>query len=435
MKFKMKPHRNKIKWIFKQYLLLLLLKISFDFVYFEISKLYSYSGFVWNPVAYKIFVSWLAFLVIVPSIIKLYDDKRISSTVVLFINLIYFIPGLTLYAYAGLQDIYIIFFIAYWVLLMAWSRWFPRWSFKISERAPLNFSFYWLITGFVIGAIIITGYYNDFSINLSLANVYDLRMKQRAMDLPTIVGYIQPAASVIFPLGIVWFLHKKSIGMVIFLAFAQLLLFSFGGSKTTLFLMIAAVLGYFLYSDKRVHLITQSILGLNIIAVFELLCLESYSILALLQRRVMFVPNQLSSYYFEFFSTNNPDMLAQSFLRHFGVTSNYNTGIARLIGQVYYGNIETNANNGMIGDAFCNFGWFSLLIYPFIIVIALRFMEACSFGIDNKLLFIIVLAYSLAFINVSFFSVMLTNGFIIMCVILLLLPRENEELKNIAKRV
>ena len=407
------------------YLGIILMRLTLDMIYiFIISPVYGYSGFLINFFTYKYVLSWLITLVMTPFIVNIYNNSSVSSIIVLLINLIYFIPGCTLYSLLGLPDLYFLFYILYWIILMFWQYRIPYVHLKLPSKRLSKVISIFLIISIALGAIVISGIYNGFQMNLHLDNVYELRAKQQAMELPGIVGYFQPIASAFIPLVLVYFLSKKKYFLSLITITLQMLLFSFGGMKFTLFMIPIAVLGFYIYREKRTSWFTWGLVTINLTALLEYAIRNSCYISAYLNRRMMLVTNYISYQYYDYFSAHSVDFLFRGILRRFGFISQYNIPIPRLIGLEYYGDIATNANNGMIGDAFSNFGWLGLVLFPLLIILALRFMDACAHGIDRRLLITIFVGFTISFINGAFFTVMLTNGFLFMCFALYFLPRE-----------
>lgn len=137
----------------------------------------------------------------------------------------------------------------------------------------------------------------------------------------------------------------------------------------------------------------------------------------------MFTTNSLSYLYYDYFSKNHPDYLRQSILRHLGFGSAYNIPIHQIISEVYFGGTG-GANNGMVGDAFANFGWACLLIYPLMFAIVFRFFDYCTMEIDEGILFVVSVIFTINFVNSSFFTVMGTHGFLVITMFLYFLPKE-----------
>ncbi|WP_300386693.1 hypothetical protein [Clostridium sp.] len=404
---------------------LLLYKISLDILYaYVISPIYAYKGFGFKPKLYKYLISTFFFILMIKPIIKKYSKGKPSSLIILLLNLIYFIPGCTLYALADLSDIYFLWFSLYWITLMICERMFPIIPIKIKKGKFKNLIFYFIVILIVIVTIFITGYYNGFNFHFGLSDVYTLRLDQRAMNLPVIVGYIQPLAAVVLPVAFVYFLIEKRVFLSILLILTQLLLFSFGGSKFTFFAIVIAYLSYLFYNKTKDKYIIWGLIVLNIMAIVEAYFNNHISYIAsYVQIRNFFTTNLLSFQYYDFFEKNEFLLLRASILNKLSFKNPYGVSIPRLIGLTYYGSFENNANNGLVGDAFSNFGWVGIVIYPLIIVLLLRVLDSCSKGIDAKVLVSVCIIYAMLLTNASLFTLLLTNGFMFMCIFLFYYPR------------
>ncbi|NLV16847.1 MAG: hypothetical protein GXY50_06555 [Syntrophomonadaceae bacterium] len=419
---------------FQAYLGIILLRLTFDIVYlFIINPVYGYSGFLLDFVAYKYVLSWLVTLGMTPFIVNLYNNSSVSSTIILLINLIYFIPGCTLYSMAGLPDSYFLFYGLYWIILMIWQYKIPYIHFRLPPEKLSRLVFYAIIVLIGLGAIAISGMYNGFQMNFRLDNVYELRMQQRSLGLLSLVGYFQPLASIFLPLVLVYFLAKKRYLLSLVALIIQMLLFSFGGMKFTLLLVPVALCGFYLYREKRMDWFSWGMVAFNFMALFEYLLRKSYWITAYFQNRSIMLTNLISYQYYDFFSTHTPDYLFQGILRRLGFLSQYDIQIPYIIGFNYYGNIANRANNGLVGDAFSNFAWLGLIVFPLFIILALRLMDACAHGLDRRLLITVFAGYAFLFTNGSFFTIMLTNGFIFMCAALFFMPRTGRIMNTAGK--
>src|SRR5699024_5500416 len=120
----------------------------------------------------------------------------------------------------------------------------------------------------------------------------------------------------------------------------------------------------------------------------------------------------LNYFYFDFFSINEFDYFRQSLLGNLGIKSPYSTRIARIIGSNYYGG---GANNGLFSDAYYNLGTWGIIIMPLLIILALRLLDACTEGLSNKISIATVIILSINFISSSFFTVMISHGFLAVC--------------------
>jgi hypothetical protein len=77
----------------------------------------------------------------------------------------------------------------------------------------------------------------------------------------------------------------------------------------------------------------------------------------------------------------------------------------------------------MIGDAFVNFRWLGLIIYPILFAVAFRIFDACSKKIDRRILITASVIITINFVNSSFFTVLLTHSFLFICLTLYFYPR------------
>lgn len=111
----------------------------------------------------------------------------------------------------------------------------------------------------------------------------------------------------------------------------------------------------------------------------------------------------------------------------FGFNSIYNNTLAQVIGN----NFETqtvNCNNGLLADVWANLGIIGLIVMPIIIIICFRILDFVSYKIDLRLMIGLVLYYAMMFANTTWSTVLLTHGFIVMCLMLLIFPHKSKEL-------
>jgi hypothetical protein len=421
------------RYRFNIYLILLLYKVTLDLVYIlVVSPNYAYVGYTLSFSLYKYLISLALLAIMFQPIACLLTGISPSSLIILILNIAYFIPGCTVYALHGLPDKYFLFFSIYWSLLMVFHYHFVHFKIRFIERKMTWILFF--ISVLIIGLIglVISGTYNGFKFHFGLMDVYVLRDYQSKLKLPTLIRYLYPLASTILPIAVVYFLTKKAYLWSIFLSIVQLLLFAFGGHKTILFTLFAAILIYFFYTEKKSIWILYTVLGLNIIVFVEALFLHGISYTNLfIQYRTFFMPNMISFKFFDFFSTHKLVYLSDSIFRWIGLKSPYSMPVPLLISGVYSGNYKAWANNGLCGDAFYQFGWLSLLIYPLLITIAVRVFEAVTKKLDIRIVFTSCILFAQAFINNTFFIVMLTNGFIFTCIFLYLMPRNTINERNL----
>lgn len=413
---------------FKLLLLLFIYKIIMDGLYvFFITPYYSYMGMDYNSNVIKVIVSFLVFFIASFQIIKVYNSKKPSSLIAYLINLVYFIPGSTFFAFSTVDENYFVFYSLYWIIFNGYYNLIPAIDFGFIRFKNQKRVFYIILVLIIIGTIYITGRYNGFRLHFGLFNVYELRAAVSEIALPGILGYFRPIASSLIPIGAIIFLKRKQYFFFSVFVFLQLFLFAFGGHKTTLFVLVVAIVSIIFIKRNHKSKIIYLLMGINLIGICESMLTGGLSnIIAIFQRRNMFTTNLISLWYYEYFSVNGADFLRQSFLRHFGFVSKYETPIPQMISLLYTGRLG-GANNGMIGDAYANFGWLGLLFYPIILVLAFRFFDYCTKGLDINIVFVTSVIFAINIINSSLFTVMLTHGFVFITLILYLISNRSHQ--------
>lgn len=407
--------------------MLILYKVTLDLLYLiTVVPFYRYSGMVLNFSISKYIISTIVFILMIRPVNTLYNKGSLSSLVLLLLNLLYFIPGCTLYAFAGFSDMYFLFFTGYWLIITLLNRFITIPEFKKLDYSSNKILFYITLIIISIGILIITGLYNGFNLHLALSDVYDLRSAQRKLNLPTIVNYFQPITATLIPIALVYCLINKKYVWSLILILLQLLSFAFGGMKMTLFLLLVAIAIYLFYRQHKNHYLIIGFISLNIFALTEVLIRNFSYVSAYILNRTFFMPNLLSFQYFDYFSKNELLFWRDSVLNRIGLRSPYPYQVPNLIARVYYSDPNGFANNGLCGDAFSNFGWFSLLILPFLIVFFCKFIDACSKQADKRILLIAAVVLSMGFTNASFFVLLLSNGFLFALMLMYILPGQNK---------
>ena len=412
---------KNVLWLIAYYIIISMVYI------FWLSPAYSYQGFQLSMSAGCLLFGSLIMLIASFCVATLIERDGISDTILTLVVLLYFYPQMVLYSF-GLNDTkYFLYVIFYMFSLLLVNRYFPVSPNKvqIKERANL-FEVVLVILG--LSMILISGTFAGFRISFDLSDYYEYRFEVREMAMPTIIKYVLNWARTLLPIGFTYALVKRKKRLILFTAIAQVLCFSFDGKKSALFMFILAFVVSLIFrsSYRKKMPFFMSILGLLVFLESAVRAGESFVGKHIL-RRMMFVPPYLGWAYFDFFSTNELDYLKSSILRWVGFKSTYSESIPRLIGRMYYLSSSSgavNANTGLCGDAFSNFGWWSLLFYPLMNILIFKIIGKYSAGLDERLQIIISLTVAYTFLSGSFFSVLLTNGILLLVVLLILLPKQ-----------
>lgn len=389
-----------------------------------ISYYYSYAGFLCEENTIRYVLSWLILLVFSPFIINL--NKKIVLSNIIIIMCVYFsvIPFTSMVAFFPFKIGYIVSNVAYWLWMFLLMRFMPLLKFKKSGKNT-GVLFYTIIAILSCTVIYISFKYTGFRIKLNIEDVYSLRLEASEFAMPSIFRYLYSASKTVNIIYLIFFLSEKNVKMVIFLCVVQILSFSIDGSKTIFFSLIIAVMVWFFYKRKHMVLVPWIFSGLSILSVIVLRCYDSFILISLFIRRIMFLPNLLYYRYYSFFSNNEPDYFQSGILRHFGFESSYSSykSVSLMLGELYYGSSDTSANTGFIGDACANLGLLGVIIMPVLIVFVLKLLDSCSKGINEKLFIVSAILIASTLMNSSFFTILLTHGLIAVCLVLYLLPR------------
>lgn len=402
-----------------------LFRFLLDISYYKlIGPIFEYSGFRYSFNFSRYILSIFILMIFIPIIIRLnrkVSFSRITITVLVYISLV---PFTTMVAFYDFEINFVIQFVIYWLILLITYLLFPKLKLvEIKKEKITDFVLKVIIFLFFITIIFISWRYTGFRITLDIFNVYDLRSEASSFKIPTLLSYIYAASKMINPVLIVYYMSIKKYKMTSFIVLIQLLSFSINGSKTVFFSTVLSIILYWIYNNRYILRLPWLLALIPFIGGIEYYIMKSYNIVNFIIRRVFFVPNLLNYYYYDFFSKNTPDYLKQSFLRHFGIESSY-PPIDNLIGELYFNKPNMGANNGLFSEAYSNFGSLGLFIMPFIIVFAFKILDACAEGLDSRIFIVSSCILAFIFISSFFFTILLTHGFIALCLILIFLPRK-----------
>jgi len=95
-----------------------------------------------------------------------------------------------------------------------------------------------------------------------------------------------------------------------------------------------------------------------------------------------------------------------------------------MIGRLYMHNAATNANNGMIADAFANLGYAGILIMPILMIVVLKLLDKYAKGLDLRIYIVISLYIAIQLMNSFLATAFLTGGILGLMILLSILDRE-----------
>lgn len=397
---------------------------------------YAGNGFELSSDLMCMVISVLSMLFISVVISRLINRKRVTDIILVFLILLYFIPTLVLYANGFNDTSYYIFSMMYLAALLIFNRvvkFNKKISFKIKENTNLFIVMVALLSVFMI---ILSGYYTNFRITFAISDYYEYRYEAREYSLPTIFRYLFNWCKMVLPIGLVYAIRGKKRWLIALTITAEIFCFSFDGKKSVLFMFLLSILIALFYKEEYIKKFPLYMIFVVILMFVENYVTSGSSFIGThIIRRMMFVPARLGHTYFEFFKENELLYLRSSILRFFGFRSPYDEGIGRIIGQLNQTSRGgVNANTGLLGDAFANFGWFSIILYPLMLIIVLKVLEKYLDDIDERMQVTICLSVAYSFMSGSFFTILLTNGVLIIIVMLMFMPRKKSILAGLKQQ-
>ena len=428
---------SRTKATIEYFALLIAIRILYDYMYRKtIYPIFAYSGFKYNDSSTSLWLSWILLIIVSFFIKSLYENRenRISDEVVFIIFLVMFIPFTTMMGYGAFTWGFVFWNAIYYLVLFIIIRIgyvtkgvsFPksrRYGFAIgSDKMLVAIA---IISMLVV--LYISGKYAHFRLNFSLVNVYDLRLEAREYALPTLLVYMFAWTKVLIPVLLAIFMRQKKWMMVLICIMVQLLSFGIDGAKAPLFMTIVVIIVQLMPKFNASFFNKWVIRGLSLmlfLGICEHSLLKSMYITSTLFRRMSFLTNLISSWYYDFFTNNPPDYFAGSFLRYLGFQTQYTEGIPRMIGRIYMHNPATNANNGMISDAFANLGYLGVIIMPILMIIVLRLLDRYSHGLDIRIYIVVSLYIAILLMNSFLATAFLTGGIFVLMILLSILDRD-----------
>ncbi|HOX29974.1 MAG TPA: hypothetical protein P5080_01815 [Candidatus Paceibacterota bacterium] len=267
-----------------------------------------------------------------------------------------------------------------------------------------------------------------FSFNIDLNKVYDIRAEFVKINIPLSGYFINWFAYIVNPVFFAIFLKKKKWLAVLLICFTEFIVFSATGNKTYLF-ALPFVLGLVWVLGRKNPLAWMAVglVGFVLAGMLTFSISNNSWTYFLFTRRLMFVPAQLSFFYYDFFSQQQPLLLAQHSLFKNIVQYPYELDPPHLIADEYFGKPETNANNGIYADAYTNFHNAGFLIWGIALAVILSFFDSFSAKKDKKTAFAALAMPSIMFIETFFMTALVTHGVLFSLLLLYLLPNKEEE--------
>lgn len=381
----------------------------------------------------KTLVCFFIALIISFFVCVLYTEKAFfSSRVVLLLSLLYFIPGLAIGSALNFDWGYTAAFLAYYIVLL-WSDYclghrtarhilINRKQEQLLSITIITFCLFYPIVMALI-------YRKTFSLSeliLTLNDPYGVRAEAKKNNISWFFLNFEYWGVYFGSLMITYLLKKKKTILGIAFITIELFYFLLQGNRVFLFITALAIFFGFVSIDNRY--IPVFFVGLLVIQCIEYLLFnntQSLGFFTNVYRRFTIVPNIIAPKYYDYFQLETPDYLRGNFsiiCRFLGIESKYDFNIGYSIGRKYFAS-NMNANNGLVGGAFFEFGYLGMIIDPVMLAASLRWFENALIYADKEIVMVAALIYATLSINtwaiwsqcfrVSYFLFLLISIFIV----------------------
>lgn len=392
-----------------------------ELIYTEfISPIYSYAGYSSDASNMQYAVSWIILIIVSFGFISaLLGKDRFWKYVSYIILCLKFIPLTVLIAYVNYPAEYVLQTFIFWFTFIIGYNTLPsfrtiRYSWIRNNRRTLNILLKILICIFVISVLYVSIKYTGFRLHTSLFDVYDIRFEQREVSYPKVFSYLLAASSILCPLILSFFLDKKKYLYALLFCFIIYVDFSIAGLKSIIFTTIIAIILRIVYSPKILYYIPV-IASIAIASIF--LLNETFQIgTSFVLWRTFFVPSGMDYEYYTFFKIFEPDYYRNSVLRRLGFVSPYkDSSVDIAVGEYFNPEIDgIRANNGLISEAYANFGSYGCILFPILIIMYIKILSSFAKYTDERYLVLISIVFTYAIISTFIPATFMSSGVIYM---------------------
>jgi len=384
--------------------------------HFVASGYFDHFGISYYPLSFLAVFFFLSFF----SLIALALPSRIekpSDFVTHFLCIVLVCPAsliiLTSQAAASVASVVHILFIAAGILGIAAITRIPRGTFPAFEAQP-GWILFSLLAAFVACHGLLFASFG-FSMPANVLEVYEVRLQARDVlaQGPPGLGYIlRWSANALNPCIFLVGLIRRNWLLVLFALAGQTAIYSFDGTKVTLFSLVFVFVAWFLVTKagRRSSMLYAG-------AAFMLAALPILDNLSgievtnfLFNRRIFFMPAVASLLYFETFSMSEAFFWSGSFLSGLVERPVDYSSPAFFVGSLHFGSNVVSANANFLSAAYANAGYFGIAFITLVSGVVLWIYDSVtkSSGLLIAVPLIAVPAFAMS--NSAFPSVLSTHG-------------------------
>lgn len=411
-----------------------LYRITLEWIYTNsISEMYAHMGLTsYGGSGILYFSIWILMLLSSILVLRTMKSKNTSDLIVQIFFYVSFIPGCILLYYVPQSIKYMLIWYCYWTCLFMFNCLIPYIKSSFGKIQQKHLKIINMLIGIFLflNVIYIWGNFANFRLFVDIFQVYGVRQEASNYSIPTIISYLFSMSKSIVPILVAYYMiNKKNFKAMMFTAIL-FIMYLIDGSKTTLFLpvlVIALYVGYRYFRNIFVYL-GGALTIFNCICILEELLNNTCYLAAFITRRLMFLPALINYGYYDFFVGKEKLFFRES-LSILGEHPYGDIRISKQIGRFLF-HTDTSANNGLFADAYANLGVIGIIMMPFILICIFRVVDYCSNKQNYFVRLVIAVSFSLIFISASFFTGLLSYGFVLGCILIILLP----EVKKMKKQ-
>jgi len=412
---------NKSSMLF--FLLVFVFRVLLEISYINvINPVFSYAGFHVNFSYINYLISWIIFL---SGFLFLANRiLRVSDYFFVIMFLVIITPMCILFGYdterslvplgVSIGSVWIIYFVVNKKTI----------SFRTLPIFKGGLTLVVLVASLFVVFLILWYALSGVSFNFNLMEVYDFRIKNRDLAGGGILNYTNGWTYNVFNMTLfsIALLARRYV-IAVFIFAIQAYFFAASAHKSVLFIpfIILSLFFYFRKTNSAVFIpaLLSSIVALTLSTYYFLGDTLASSVLS---RRIFFIPSSLTFTYFEFFNDNPKVIWSNSVLSSF-LEYPYDQGqsMSKVIGN-FLGSPDMAANNGFISSGYGHAGLFGVFFYSLVVGFILRFLDHIT---DNLVplwfaLSLCVVPLASLIMSSDLFVVLLTHGFIVAILIILL---------------
>jgi hypothetical protein len=405
-------------------LALMLFYAMMEFFYFQfVIDNYARFGFHSDVNVYKYIESKVIFFILLGISLYLSRVSQFIYSIFIFFMLFFLVPSLVTYSLSNQMAAPLYCIVALHLALAFISS--RRIHIPYIKSSRISFGFVMLVVLLVFLPVAIKmGFYFDAG-NLLLNDVYNTRDLFDAKASQGINYIFNWLIKVIIPVCIVYFLAHRRYYFAIISILILLYLYLISGNKLVYITLFVVLFFYFSgrdYLSKTRNICVAIILAMVVMALADHFVFHRDALKGIFIMRMLFLPAYLNYYYFDFFA-GQPLYYADSLFFNLFNSYPYDRPVGFIIAETYFGVTDMNANNGIIGDGFMNFGFVGVGIS--ILLVALVFLCFNSLRPSDKYLGIFFVIVFL-FLSLPLLSMFLTSGLWILLLLGFSIIREDK---------